>query len=352
MSEIPEAVLEAFALEGASIEPIEVGLINRTFEISEHGTPRFVLQRLHRIFGGSVCLDLEAIATHVAAKGLETPHLVHTRDGRPFVDSGDGPWRLLTFVPGRTLVAIRDPRQAYEAARLAARFHTALADLEHTFHFTRAGVHDTAAHLERLDTLLAEGVDHVDHALNAPIAEAILAHARSLPPLPAAPKRIVHGDLKISNVRFDDSLTEAVALLDLDTLAHGTLAFELGDALRSWTNKGGESEADARPDEAIFRAAIEGYASVGQHIDRAEREGIVPGFETIATELAARFAVDAWEDSYFGWDASRHPSRRAHDRVRAISQLALARAVRRDRALWESIVDDAFAGPAQNASSK
>jgi Ser/Thr protein kinase RdoA (MazF antagonist) len=340
---VPGHVLDAFALAGAVLEPIEIGLINRTFEVRADGAPRFVLQRLHRIFGGAVCLDLEAIASHVAGKGLATPQLVRTIDGRAFVDSEDGAWRLLTFVPGRTLVAIGEPRQAFEAARLAGRFHSAVGDLEHAFHFTRAGVHDTAAHLARLERWLGEGRAHAEHALNAPIAEQILAHARTLDPLPETRRRIVHGDLKISNVRFDEAATHAIALLDLDTLAHGTLAYEIGDALRSWTNKGGESVADARPDEAIFRAAIEGYASAGSQIDPDERESLVLGLETIATELSARFAIDAWEDSYFGWDAARHPSRTTHDRVRATSQLALARAVRAERSRFESIVRASFA---------
>ncbi len=348
MSGVPSEVLEAFALRDAALEPIEIGLINRTLRVVERGEPRYVLQRLHRIFAGSVCLDLEAVASHVAARGLSTPRLVRTRAGDAFVRTDEGAWRLLTWVPGRTLVAISDPRQAFEAARLAGRFHSAVADLRHTFHFTRAGVHDTPAHLARLERWIADGRGHPEHALNAPIAEAILAHARTLEPLPRARERIVHGDLKISNVRFDDDLSSAIALLDLDTLAHGTLAYELGDALRSWTNVGGESEADARADEAIFRAAMEGYAASGHPIDESERESLVLGFETIATELAARFAIDAWEDSYFGWDPSRHPSRCAHDRVRASSQLALARAVRRDRAAWEAIVRGAL----QNASSK
>jgi Ser/Thr protein kinase RdoA (MazF antagonist) len=340
---VPRHVLEAFALTDAVLEPIEIGLINRTFEVRVDGRSRYVLQRLHHIFAGNVCLDLEAVASHIAEKGLTTPRLVRAQDGSPFVASSDGAWRLLTYVPGRTLVAIGEPRQAFEAARLAGRFHAAVADLDHTFHFTRAGVHDTAAHLARLEGWLVRGAAHPDHAVNAPIAEAILAHARTLEPLAKLRERIVHGDLKISNVRFDESVTTAIALLDLDTLAHGTLAYELGDALRSWTNTGGESEADARPDEAIFRAAMEGYASAETAIDPDERASLVLGFETIATELAARFAIDAWEDSYFGWDASRHASRRAHDRVRALSQLALARAVRRDRALWESIVESALA---------
>jgi hypothetical protein len=48
-------------------------------------------------------------------------------------------------------------------------------------------------------------------------------------------------------------------------------------------------------------------------------------------ELAARFAVDAFDGSYFGWDPSRFPSRRAHNLVRARGQLALGLSVRAQR---------------------
>ena len=56
------------------------------------------------------------------------------------------------------------------------------------------------------------------------------------------------------------------------------------------------------------------------------------GAETVSLELAARFAVDVFRDEYFGWDASRFASRRAHNLVRARGQLALSRAVRAARA--------------------
>lgn len=339
---IPEDVLAAYGLEDAGVTPIEVGLINQTYEVVSSGAPRLVLQRLHAIFAGEVCLDLEAISEHAARAGLTTPRLVRTRAGEPFREHDGGVWRAITFVPGRTIASVDDPRHAFEAAKLASRFHAALSDLDHTFHFTRAGVHDTAAHLGRLERWLAQGRDHPEHAQNAPIAEAILEHARTLEPLPSVPLRLVHGDLKISNVRFDDALDHAVALLDLDTLAYGTMAFELGDALRSWAQRGTESARDARADAEVVHQALAGYAAGGFALDPDERRSIVLGLETVSTELAARFAVDAWEDAYFGWDRLRYPSRREHDRARAESQLSLARSVRRDRAALEAIAQNAF----------
>ena len=67
------------------------------------------------------------------------------------------------------------------------------------------------------------------------------------------------------------------------------------------------------------------------------------GFITVPAELAARFCADAYEDSYFGWDASRYPSRRAHNLARARSQLRLSQAVRAAREEIDAVVEDAFA---------
>jgi len=225
-----------------------------------------------------------------------------------------------------------------------ARFHAALADLRHTFHFERAGVHDTARHLARLADALSTHRAHPRFDTLAPLTEAILEHASGLPRLGPLPTRVVHGDLKISNLLFAPSLREARALIDLDTLGHGTVATELGDALRSWCNPRGESVEAAEVDVGLFAAAIQGYAR-GSHgrLTTAEVGALRPGMEIIATELAARFCVDAFEDRYFGWDAARFPSRSEHNRVRALSQLALARSVRARTDALDAAVARAFA---------
>jgi hypothetical protein len=114
------------------------------------------------------------------------------------------------------------------------------------------------------------------------------------------------------------------------------MAFELGDAMRSWCNPHGEDAGAVRFDLPIFKAAIAGFrAEADDLLTQDERVSIVTGLETVCIELAARFAVDVFEDRYFGWDAARFPSRRAHNLVRARGQLALGVQVRsgRDEAL-------------------
>ena len=163
------------------------------------------------------------------------------------------------------------------------------------------------------------------------LAREILDVARDLPAMPDVPRRHVHGDLKISNLIFRSG-PRGVALVDLDTLGKGTLAFELGDAMRSWCNPHGEDAGLVKLELPLFAAAIGAFREVADSITTdVERRSVVVGFETVCVELAARFAVDVFEDRYFGWDPSRFASRREHNLVRAAGQLALARDVRAAR---------------------
>ena len=110
------------------------------------------------------------------------------------------------------------------------------------------------------------------------------------------------------------------------------MAFELGDAMRSWCNPHGEDTTSVRFEAPIFISAIRGFrAEADAYITQEERLSILTGLELVCIELAARFAVDVFDDSYFGWDPARFATRRAHNLVRAQGQLALGRSVRASR---------------------
>ena len=319
---IPGEVLLAYGWHDADVAPLVGGLINTTFAVRRDGAPIAVLQRLHKIFAPGVNDDLDAVTTHLAAKGMVTPRLIRTRDGAASV----GAWRALSWIDGETVHRVPSPAWAEAGGELVGRFHRAVADLRHDYVFTRVGVHDTAAHLARLRTV---GGDPEARAL----AAEILGAAGALPALPVTPLRHCHGDLKISNLLFAQDPLRGVALVDLDTLQLGTMAFELGDAMRSWCNPRGEDAGSVTFDLHIFAAAMRGFRAVADELVSAdERRSIVYGLETVCLELAARFAVDVVTDDYFGWDPARFPTRRAHNLVRARGQLALGLAVREARA--------------------
>lgn len=312
------------------LAPLSGGLINDTFALGKH----FVLQRLHRIFAPPVNDDIAALVPILQAAGVSVPSLVRTADGQTncvvanHAEAVDGCWRVLTRLRGDTLHKLPSAHHARSAGRLVGQFHRALLGVDHTFAFTRPGAHDTHKHMAALAAALAEHPRHRLAAELAPIAHEIAARWASFGPLPELPLRIVHGDLKVSNLLFVDET--AVSVLDLDTMAHGTLDIELGDALRSWCNRGAEDEHDPVYDAAVHTEALGGWLDVmGDAITDVERNSLARGALRITLELSARFAADTLRESYFGWDRSRFPAAGEHNLLRARNQLGLARDLER-----------------------
>ncbi len=321
----PREVLAAWSLDGAPCTLIASGHINRTFRLDAAGGP-LILQRVNKIFAPEIHLDIEAITGVVASAGLCTPRLVRAGE-RLWIHDGEGAvWRVLTCVEGETLLRADSPPRCFTAGRLLGRFHRALWGYREELHQRRLGVHDTPRHLTRLRVALTTHAGHRRLAEVQPLAEAILAAADGLA-LPAGlPDRVVHGDPKISNIIFAEG-GEALALVDLDTIARMPIALELGDALRSWCSPLGE-EVEGALELPLLAAALAGYAEgLGPLPSASEREAIPAALELIAVELAARFCTDSLEESYFRWDPARYASATDHNLARARSQLALARSV-------------------------
>ncbi|MDH5675951.1 MAG: aminoglycoside phosphotransferase family protein [Myxococcales bacterium] len=327
---VPPEVLAAYGWAGATCESVP-SLINRTFRLQPGTGQGAVLQRLHAIFAPEVNLDIEAVTRRLQERGVPTPRLLRTVDDRPWTEHQGAFWRALSLEPGVTHHTLTSPVQAHSAGLAVGRFHRALFDFDYAFKAARSGVHDTAAHLEGLQAALATPAAVADpevQQLGCEILDA--AHVLSRHgELSSLPLRICHGDLKISNLLFEaGDEGRALCLIDLDTVAPQQLAYELGDALRSWCNSRPEDAPQPNFDEAIFEAGLRGYAVGSKGLaSAAEWASIVAGVQTVALELSSRFARDAIELSRFGWDPDRYPSRRAHNLARARSQLALSRLI-------------------------
>jgi len=342
-----------------TISPLPGGLINQTFLLSD-GQRRLVLQRVNAVFPASIHGNIHAVTTALADHGLTTPLLIPTNEGQLCLeltaerdkgdhggdDGGGGEtvgqghsatvWRIMTHVEGVSFDVVAGAAQARAAGELVARFHTALDGLtaQPLIQFTgmRVGVHDTPRHLESLRHSV---LTHKDHRLFAQVSllgDEILSDAAELQPLPALGARICHGDLKFNNLLFAGAVgppsQRAVCLVDLDTVGPMALAFEMGDAWRSWCNRSGEDRPDAQLDLDVFEASLDGYCQgLGRRLGADERRALLLGPEWISLELAARFASDALLEAYFGWDPMHFPGRGEHNLIRAQGQHSLYRAL-------------------------
>lgn len=338
-----EAIVSRFGLAASQLAKITTGLINETFLVHAADGSRWILQSVNPIFKPEVHEDIEAVTAHLAAKGLLTPRLRRTTDQKLHADVAGKIWRMMSFVEGATKNRLHAPGEAREAGRMLGRFQRAVSDLQHTFEARRLGVHDTPKHLATLERALDEHTGHRLHADVAPMGREILSRARDLPKLPETPERVVHGDPKANNILFDPETGRARCMVDLDTVGPMALPLELGDAFRSWCNPSGEDATVVHFDTALFRGAVEGYAEeAAAFISPDERGAIVLATETIILELSSRFAADALNERYFGWDATRHATRGDHNLLRARAQLALARDIATRRAEAGSIAAAAF----------
>ena len=317
----PEEVLASWGLQGARCTRVTSGWINATFFVAQDraGAARRVLQRLNPVFGAEVNEDIEAITAHLAAAGLITPRLLRTAAGALHCEDAQGAvWRLMSFVAGETLERADSAERCRAAGALVGRFHGALWDCEHVFAHRRLGIHDTARHMAALEQALSAHTDHRLYEAAAPLGAAILGLGAGLTLPRGLPRRVVHGDLKLTNILFaPGSSTKAVCLIDLDTLARMPLPLELGDALRSWCCPLGE-DVEGSLELGFFEAGVAGYAAgIGGRVPAAERAAIPGAVQLIACELAARFCADALEERYFGWDRQRFGSAGEHNLQRA-----------------------------------
>ncbi|MDP2340903.1 MAG: phosphotransferase [Deltaproteobacteria bacterium] len=347
-ADVPAAVLSRWGAFAAAVPTrFGTGLINRTFLV-DNGGSKAVLQRLHPIFKPAVNDDLDAVTAWLEKKGLVTPRLLRTDDGASCVaiagesEAEGETWRLITFVAGTSVDKLASPEQARAAGTLVAGFHAAVEDLGYAYQHVREGVHDTRKHLVKLARMLAKHRNHRLANVAGSLGKEILDAGARLPDLTKLPVRHAHGDLKISNLLFDDD-GKGLCLCDLDTLQKLSWPIEMGDALRSWCNPSGEDVEAAGVSLDLFRAAVEGYFSAPKKpfLMPDETAHLVDGLLTICVELSARFCADALDESYFGWDNLKYKTRGDHNLVRARGQWSLAKSVRDHKAELEAIVKNA-----------
>jgi Ser/Thr protein kinase RdoA (MazF antagonist) len=333
-----------------SLEPLGTGLIHRTWLVVPEQGPRFVLQELNtRVFPDPERLlrNLGVLQSHFRSRGTASrtwPELLMTLRGEPSVrDAAGGCWRALRFIPGTTLGAIQTQAQAEEVGCALGEFHASFRELDPALlEAPLPDFHIAPTYLARLDALRTRArLDDDECAREA--LEFVEARRGFVPVLEDAkargllPCRIIHGDPKLDNVRFDVDARRALCLLDLDTVQAGLWHYDLGDCLRSCCNRAGEVPPDPRAvefDLALCEAILRGYRRrVGADFPAPERAFLFDAIRLLPLELGIRFLTD-----HLAGDVYFKTARRGQNLERAIVQFRLVASIERNEAAIREII--------------
>ena len=298
------------------------GLINQTYSVDDC----WIVQRVNPIFGHQVNDDIAALTSQLKTQNVPVPQILRTKTGKFWVNGSDyglsdGIWRVMTKLPGKTHHFVQSIEQIQHLTLMMSRFHKALNGFNYTFKHTRPGVHDFQRHYRALDEAIQT---HSKHRLYAQV-EALYQKIQHLMKFVDDTKvmdcedlRIIHGDPKISNFLFEQD--EIVGVVDLDTMAKSRVAFDIGDAIRSWCNPCPEDVTpDYHPEYA--REAMGLYLENSDFLTRAERQSLPFSAPFITLELSARFARDALCEDYFGFNPNIGHGEHSLIRAQSMAQL-------------------------------
>ena len=306
---VPHPVVKIKLLKG--------GNVNQSY-LAETAHGSYALQYLAPAIPSEAANAAVEVANMLNAAGLMAPRFLKDNTGGTMhtMPSGDR-FRMYDFIPGKTYDVAPTPAVVQSAAHILQKTHAILAHQTPLLH-PIPHFHDTPyiKHKleERLERLPAE-VNALGHDVHRELGEALLT------PQEAGPNIPIHGDPKLSNFIFDDSDT-AVGIIDLDTTMYHSKFIDIGDAMRSWCNPCMEDDPASALSAPYVEAFIAGY--LGTDATLEERRVMLKATRLIALELSARFLIDVVDDNYFGFDAAKWPTRRAHNIARAQAQYNLA----------------------------
>ena len=329
-----ESVAEQFDLQGdiTDICHFGEGHINLTMLVTTTKA-KYVMQKMNtHVFPNVTGLmnNLCHVTEYLHKNGVETLHLVPTKDGKPYLTNGDGCYRVTDYIAGTVTY------QTVENADMFRRVGYAFGDFQNKlsafdasvlvetiphFHDTPKRFRDFCAALDadvcgRADTCRAE----IDCVLSRKDT-----YARVVDGLAdgSIPLRVTHNDTKLNNILMDAETGAARAVIDLDTVMPGSLLCDFGDSIRFGASTGAEDEKDLTKvhfDIDLFAAYAEGFlGALGDRITEKEVDLMPYSAYLLTMECGMRFLADYLSgDTYF---ATKYPE---HNLVRCRTQFRLA----------------------------
>lgn len=326
---------------------LSTGIINNTYHVEyvRDGEPKnYIVQKINKgVFTdpdklmNNIVKVTDYVRENVKKKGLSTKRFVLraflTKEShKPYLidDNGDF-WRCYRYIYNSTTYDVVDDLSIIERVGKAfGVFHDCLEGFDtETLYISIPDFHNTPkrykAFYDAIEKDVASRVgDVLDEIEQIKGFESKACLLQGYLDQGKIPLRVTHNDTKCNNVSFDKDSGEALAVLDLDTVMPGALAYDFGDAIRFIANTVIEDDPDVEKvavDLNKYQAFTKGFiGELKDDLTDFEKQTINLGVFTMTVELAVRFLTDyIMGDVYF---KTKYPG---HNLDRARNQIALAK---------------------------
>lgn len=305
---------------------------------------RYILQRVNDFVFKNVESLMENIALvtsynlkKVQEEGgnveKECLRLVPTKDGKYFIKTDLGCFRMFYFIEGATTYqVVEKPEDFYESAVAFGKFQKRLDGFDASkLYEVIPAFHNTRKRYNDLMTAIAENKSGRAHLVQEEIAfakshESICDTIVDMLAGGTIPTRVTHNDTKLNNVMIDDITGKAAAVIDLDTLMPGSMLYDFGDSIRFGCNPCSEDEKDLTKvvfDINLFKVYAEGFLSVVKDtITQKEREYLALSAILMTLECGMRFLADYIDgDIYFHSTYAEQNLDRARTQFKLVSDM-------------------------------
>jgi hypothetical protein len=317
------------------------GHINDSYTIDVRNTCSFFLQRInHHVFRDpeglieNLILVNQAMNTHFGKEHNPYPRIIQNRNKKYFYLDKDGNyWRMMDFVPeSRSYNICESTATAREGAAAFGRFQSIMNNEDPANYIpTIPDFHHLGKRLDQLKQAIDKDAFSRAGIASKEIAFALerMYYATELDTLlqdGSIPIRVTHNDTKLNNVLFNKDGKDFICVVDLDTVMPGTVLYDYGDMVRTFTSPVEEDEPD--PAKVIFRTEIfealtEGYLTeLKDSLREAEKEQLLFGGKMMLLMIGVRFLTDFLEgDHYFKTSRENHNIERCRNQFVLLKQI-------------------------------
>lgn len=350
------SLLEKFSIPGTLVatKANHQGHINSTYvcTFNDQGTQtKYTLQRINSVVfphPEEVMENIMLVTNHIKSKIAGLPDkdqrcltVISAKDGKPYViDDEGGYWRAYRYIEHvATYDTISDASKAYQLGEAIGRFQNQLSDFDsQKLHVTIPNFHNMGWRYTQLTEAATKDCKNRLSSVQLEYNFLMENRTRGLSLWEGMesgrfPTRVTHNDTKMNNVLFSEDGTEALCVIDLDTVMPGTILFDTGDMIRTATNTACEDEKDLSKvhcNVELFASLLKGYRSQADRFLTKEESSMLVESGRVTTQImAVRFLSD-----YLSGDVYYHIDRPEHNLDRARTQIALMRSMDSE---WERL---------------